>query len=58
MTQQSQNQMFKQYLVPVTYAENSHGGLHSVAHSGHLYLVRVVCDVIFMFPNQRFGEVC
>jgi len=33
-----------------------------VAYGGHLYLVSAVCDVtsdvIFMFPNQRFGEIC
>jgi len=33
-------------------------GVHSVAYGGHLYLVCYVCDVIVMFPNQRFGEVC
>jgi len=29
----------------VAYAENFHGGVHSVAHGGHLYLVCLVCDV-------------
>jgi len=35
---------------------------HSVAYFGHLYLcalfVTLQFDVVFMFPNQRFGEVC
>ena len=39
-----------------------HGGFHSVAHGGHLYwcalFVTSQFDVIFMFPNQHFGEVC
>jgi len=43
----------------VPYAENFHrGGVHSVAYGGHLYLGCAICDVIFMFLNQRFGEVC
>jgi len=46
----------------VAYAENFHGGFHSVTYGGHLYLVFAFMtsqfDVIFMFPNQRFGEVC
>jgi len=33
-----------------------------VAYGGHLYLVwlfvTLQSDVIFMFPNQRFDEVC
>jgi len=33
-------------------------GFHLVAYGGHLYLVCAVCDVLFMFPNKRFGEVC
>jgi len=37
-------------------------GVHSVAHGGHL-IWSALCvtsqfDVIFMFPNQRFDEVC
>ena len=48
--------------VSVAYAENFHGGgFHSVACGGHLYCAVFVMsqyDVIFMFPNQRFGEVC
>jgi len=38
----------------VAYAENFHGGVHSVAYGGHLYLVCAFCDVIFMFSS----EVC
>ena len=45
------------YIQTVAYAEKFHGEFHSVAYGGHLYLVCAVCDVIFMFPNQRFGEV-
>jgi len=33
------------WLCPVAYAENFHGGIHSVAYGGHLYLVCAVCDV-------------
>ena len=33
------------------------GGVGSGSYGGHLYLVFAVCDVISMFPNQRFGEV-
>jgi len=33
------------------------GGFHSVVHGGHLYLVSAIFDVMFLFPNQRFGEV-
>ena len=29
----------------VACAENFHGGFHSVAYGGHLYLVWAVCDV-------------
>jgi len=43
----------------------SWGNFHSVAYGGHLYLGYALCDgyaplfdAIFMFPNQRFGEVC
>jgi len=47
---------------PVAYAEHFHGGGHSVAYDGHLYLICAVFDVTIwryiMFPNQRFGEVC
>jgi len=32
-------------LSSVAYAENFHGGFHSVAYGGHLYLVCAVCDV-------------
>ena len=43
----------------MAYAENFYeGDFHSVTYGGHLHLVCVVCDVIFMFPNQRFNEVC
>jgi len=28
-----------------SYAENFHGGFHSVAYRGHLYLVCAVCYV-------------
>ena len=49
-------------LVPVAYAEYFHGVFHSVAYGGRLNLVCAVCDVIsdviFMFSNQRFAEVC
>jgi len=38
------------------------GEVHSVAYGGHFYFVSAVVtsqlDVIVMFPNQRFGEVC
>jgi len=36
-----QNKLFE----TVPYAENFHGGVHSVAYGGHLYLVCAVCDV-------------
>ena len=47
---------------PVACAENFHGGgFHSVAYGAGLFVVLVFVmsqfDVIFMFPNQRFGEV-
>ena len=29
----------------VANAENFHGGVHSLAYGGHLYLVCTVCDV-------------
>jgi len=29
----------------VAYAENFHGGFHSVADDGHMYMVCVVSDV-------------
>jgi len=29
----------------MAYAENFHGGVHSVAYGGHLYLVCAICDV-------------
>jgi len=29
----------------VAYAENFHGGVHSVAYGGYVYLVCTVCDV-------------
>jgi len=29
----------------MAYAENFHGGVHSVADGGNLYLVCAVCDV-------------
>jgi len=46
----------------VAYAENFHGGFHSVAYDGlciwcALFLTSQF-NVIFTFPNQRFGEVC
>jgi len=38
------------------------GGFHAVAYGGHLYwcalFVTSQFEFIFMFPNQRFGEVC
>jgi len=30
---------------PVVYAENFHGGVHSVAYGGHLFLVCAVRDI-------------
>jgi len=33
------------------------GGVHSLPYGGQLYLVRAVCNIIIMFPNQHFGEV-
>jgi len=42
----------------VACAENFHGGFHSVSLGGHLYLECAVRDVIYMLPNQRFGDVC
>jgi len=46
----------------VAYAEIFHGGFHSVTYGGHCIwwalFVTSQYDVIFMFPNQRFGEVC
>ena len=49
-------------LTPVAYAENFHGGFCSRSYGGYLYLVSLLVtsqfDVISMFPNQRFGEVC
>jgi len=50
--------------LPVAYAENFlMGCFHSVAYGCHLHLVCALCvssqfDVIFIFPNQRFGEIC
>jgi len=46
----------------VAYAENFHGGFIQ----WHMVVIYIWCalfvmsqfDVIFMFPNQRFGEVC
>ena len=32
--------------------------LHSVTYGGHFHFVCAVCDVVVLFPNQRFGEVC
>jgi len=43
------------YVKAVAYAENFHGGFHSVACGGHLYLVRAVCDVMFI-PNQCLAK--
>jgi len=48
---------------PVAYAENFHGG---GLVQGHMVAICIWCalfvtsqfDVIFLFPNQRFGEVC
>jgi len=31
--------------LPVAYAENCHGGFHTVAYGGHLYMMCAVCDV-------------
>jgi len=31
--------------ISVVYAENFHGGVHSVAHDLHLYLACALCDV-------------
>jgi len=50
-------------VVSVAYAENFHGG---VLVQGHMVIICVWCvlfvtsqfDVISMFPNQCFGEVC
>jgi len=53
----------KNFRAPVAYAENFHGGEFIQ------WLTVVICiwcalfvtsqfDVMFMFPNQRFGEVC
>jgi len=47
----------------VAYAENFHGG---GLVQGHMVVICIWCalfvtsqfDVISMFPNQRFGEVC
>jgi len=47
----------------VAYAENFHGGGFI---RWHMVVICIWCalfvtskyDVIFMFPNQRFGEVC
>jgi len=37
-------------------------GVHSAAYGGHLLavcgFVTPQFDIIFMFTNQRFGEVC
>jgi len=49
-------------LSSVAYAENLHGGFVQ----GNMVVICIWCvlfvtsqyDVIFMFPNQRFGEVC
>jgi len=46
----------------VAYADNFHGGFIQ----WHMVVISIWCalfvtsqfDVIFMFPNQRFGEVC
>ena len=47
----------------VAYAENFHGG---GLVQGHMVVICIWCalfvtsqyDVISLFPNQRFGEVC
>ena len=47
---------------PVAQAEKFHGGFHS----WHMVVICIWCalfvtsqfDAIYMFPNQRFGEVC
>ena len=47
---------------PLAHAENFRGWFHSVTYGGHLHLVCAFVtsqfNVIFMFPNHRFGEVC
>jgi len=48
----------------VVYAENSQG--HGELIQWHMVVICIWCplsvtsqfDVIFMFPNKRFGEVC
>jgi len=46
----------------VAQTENFHGGFHSVAYGHHLYLVCAFVtsqfDIMFIFLNQHFGEVC
>jgi len=41
----NKNRCFAWCLYAVAYAENFHGGFHSGAYGGHLYLVCTVCDV-------------
>ena len=48
---------------PVAYAENFHGGGLVQGHMVVIYIwfalfVTSQFDVMSMFPNQRFGEVC
>jgi len=48
-------------IVPVAYAENFHGGFiqwHMVVICiSYVLFVTSQFDVVFMFPNQRFGDV-
>jgi len=53
----------RRYNAPVAYAENFHG---KGFIQWHMLVICIWCalfvtsqvDVIFMFPNQRFGDVC
>jgi len=50
------------YECTVAYAENFHEGFHSVAYVAVCIWCAIFVtsqfDVIFMFLNQSFGEVC
>jgi len=54
--------MYKRVVVSVSGVRRKFSwerfGFMGGSYGGHLYLVCAVCDVISMFPNQRFGEVC
>ena len=59
--QVSDSKWTPKYIFAVAYAENFHGGVLVQGHMVVIWCALFVTsqfDVIFMFPNQRFGEVC